>query len=127
MSKHNYSQYSNNKRNNYKPVDPEVTVSYKEEPVIAEPVAETVIETPVEIKMEVAPVVEPKPITGVVANCVKLNVRDNPRADADVVCVLNVNSEMEIDMNKSTSEWFRISTAAGVDGYCMRKFVKVNP
>lgn len=122
MSNHNYSQYSN--KHNDKLVEEEVKMV--EEAV--EPKVEPVMATP-EVKME--PVVEaPKPkaktATGVVSGCMKLNVRANPKSDADVLCVLDANSEMKIDMNKSTDEWYCVRTAAGVDGYCMKKFVKKN-
>lgn len=108
MSKHNYSQYSNKKRDN----------------------------SPAEVKMETAPVTKPvimseavdtvalpKTVEGVVVNCAKLNVREEPNTEAEIVCVLDVTSEIEIDVEKSTTAWFKICTATGVEGYCMRKFV----
>lgn len=123
MSKHNYSQYSNNKKNDNNSKVEEtvelVTEQVVDEVTEAEPMA---VETPAEIKMESKPVA----VTGVVANCVKLNVRAKPIADADVLCVLDANSEMEINMAKSNKDWYYVSTAAGVDGYCMRKFINVN-
>jgi hypothetical protein len=123
MSKHNYSQYSKKHNDNV-----------VEEPKTVAPVVE---ETPVEVKMVVehsdavavkpeTPKAAPKAVTGVVANCSKLNVRANPATDAEVVTILDGTSEVKIHMAKSTSEWFKITTAAGIDGYCMRKFIAVN-
>lgn len=131
LSRHDYSKYSNKKYN------------------IGEGKPEKrnnrVIETPVEIKMEVEATetslahepVEfinetvqtaalPETVTGTVINCAKLNVRATPSISADVVCVLDVTSEIEIDVAKSNREWFHVCTAAGMEGYCMRKFVEAH-
>ena len=121
MSKHNYSQYSKKHAN---PVNEVV------EPVV-EDVETTVVAPvePVEVKMEskIDTPIEPKRKSeakkGVVTNCAKLNVRANPTTDADVIAVLDNHSEVEIDMARSAGEWFKICTAAGVEGFCMRKFV----
>ena len=126
MSKHNYSQYSNKKKNNA--VATEVTAKTDSmtvpsfEPAI---VSSAIYSTP-EVKMVVETVDTvplPKTVEGVVANCAKLNVRAEPDAYADVVYVLDVMSEIAIDVSKSTNEWFKVCTASGVEGYCMRKFV----
>lgn len=117
MSRHNYSQYSANKRNaNSNPAIIETT-SIQPAPVV-EPVLDP--EVVPEVKMEVTNT------KGVVVNCAKLNVREEPCIDADVVCVLNVMSEIEVNVAKSTDEWVYVCTAAGTEGYCMRKFVDVN-
>lgn len=134
MSKHNYSQYSK-KNENVAPVAVEDEVTTPEVDV------ETVVDTVVapEVKMEVelsettaAPelvneTVEtaaiPETVKGIVANCAKLNVRVAPNASATIACVLDAKSEIEIDMAKSTDEWFCVCTVAGTEGYCMRKFV----
>ena len=122
MSKHNYTQYSNYKNNAViEPVvdvAPETQVSDQGNVCVEE-----IIETPV-----VETMAAPEPIEildGVIANCTKLNVRVAPNAKADVLCVLNVASEIEIDLTKSTDEWYHVCTATGIEGYCMRKFVNV--
>ena len=111
MSKHNYSQYSNkNQQNKPKPIDNPVP----------KPVSDV---KPVLVKETVETVAIPETIEGVVANCAKLNVRVAPNPMADIVCVLDAMSEIEIDVSKSTDEWFKICTAIGAEGYCMRKFI----
>lgn len=122
--KHNYTQYSN-KNNNYVEA-----IDVMSEPVVE--VDETTIAAPVEpleIKMveeTVDTVAIPKTVTGIVVDCSKLNVRVAPNTTATVACVLNAASEIEIDVAKSTDEWFHVCTAAGIEGYCMRKFVKAS-
>lgn len=115
MSNHNYSNYSkySNKKTNEQSGEVKMGSATAVEPVVRPVLVEEAVET-VEL---------PKTVKGVVVDCMKLNVRANPKTNADVLCVLNVGSEMEIDVAGSTDEWFRVNTAAGVDGYCMRKFV----
>lgn len=133
MANHNYSQYSNKKNNGNKPKT-YMPVESIDQPTIKKP------QSP-EVKMEVerndvaiAPEIKfvketvetvslPKTVEGVVVNCLKLNVRDEPSKDAKVVCVLDAMTEIKIDVTKSTPDWFKITTAIGAEGYCMRKFV----
>lgn len=114
-SKHNYSQYSK-KTSDPKPID------------TAAPIASH--DPSPEVKMEVKLVEEtvntvtlPKTVSGVVVNCAKLNIREEPNTDAAVVCVVDVMSEIKIDVTNSSNEWFKVCTATGIEGYCMRKFV----
>lgn len=120
MAKRDYSKYSNKKNEEINQEDdiltPEVEVEVDAPEVKMEPEVETV-EEPVEA------VPAPKTVKGVIANCSRLNVRVAPNAGATVACVLDAKAVVEIDMTKSTDEWFSICTAAGTEGYCMRKFV----
>ena len=115
MSKHNYSQYSNKKNSNRKTEDRVPEKQLEPKPAV-EPVIELVQET-------VSTVPLPELIEGTVVNCAKLNVRAEPSTNADIVCVLDAMSEIEIDVAKSNNEWLKVCTAIGVEGYCMRKFV----
>lgn len=142
MSNHNYSQYSNNKKNKTndsrnvaqtanKPKVEVDRVSFVKDTVVSETDFVTTVSAPAEpteIKMEYPKIETPettKATSGVVFDCTKLNVRSDPSVDADILVVLNANSEVEIDLAKSTKDWFKIITTAGIDGYCMRKFIKV--
>lgn len=123
MSKRNYTQYSKKNENNE--VD-EATVLNTEPEIVVAPDA---VEAAPEVKMEpeVKPEApKPKTTTGVVANCTKLNVRSKPKVTADVVSVLDAATKVEIDVEKSNKEWYKVSTASGIDGYCMRKFINTN-
>lgn len=138
MSNHNYSQYSNNKKKkNYNKPKVEETVE-QFAPVIEEIVPEVITsiaapDVPIEVEMSTAiytgcPVGEPGPegrLGGTIANCSKLNVRSKPSTEAEVLTVLEAKSEVLIDPARSTTEWLKITTASGVDGFCMRKFVSV--
>lgn len=117
MSKHNYTQYSNAKKYDNKPKTEEMT-----EPVECVESVEPIVEVKmVEETVNTVPI--PKTINGIVANCTKLNIRKGPSTNAEILGIVNVDSEMEIDMDKSNDNWFYVSTAVGIDGYCMRDFV----
>lgn len=121
MSRHNYTQYSNDKKNGYE-ISPEIEAELKTS--ITE--AEETVEPEVTLTVEPTQETEPQPVTGTIANCTKLNIRVKPAATATVACVLNAGTKLEIDVDKSTSEWLKVSTDSGVDGYCMRQFVESN-
>lgn len=120
MSKHNYTQYSNANKYDNKPKTEEMAehdnlidnADFVEEVDAVKMVEETVKTVPI-----------PKTINGVVANCTKLNIRKDPSAHSEILGVIDVDSEMKIDMDKSNDKWFYVSTAVGIDGYCMRDFV----
>lgn len=135
MSKHNYSQYSNKaavvNRGGEKPA--EVKMESEATTAIVEPIAEPAVTAtpvvpvePVMIKETVETVALPKMVHGVVANCSKLNVRENATMSSDIVCVLDAATEIEVNVARSTGDWLYICTAAGIEGYCMRKFVNAN-
>lgn len=125
MSKHNYSQYSSKPKQNHQHknadkvepevVKPKVTATPNSTP--NEPVIKLVQETVETVKL-------PNTVTGKVVNCAKLNVRENATVDSGIVCILDVMSEIEIDVKKSTENWFYIYTAIGAEGYCMKQYVE---
>lgn len=92
--KTNYKNYNRGKKEETKPVDK-----------VSEEVKET------------------KQRIGIVSNCERLNVRKNPEKDADVLCVLEVGSEVMV--TDDISEFYKVITGAGIEGYCIKQFIKV--
>ena len=66
-----------------------------------------------------------KNIIGVVTDCLKLNIRKEPNKDSDVVVVVTCLDELKIDLDASTDDWYAVCTVAGIEGFCMKKFVAV--
>ena len=64
-------------------------------------------------------------VIGVVTDCLKLNIREKPSRDSKVVTVVTCLDELEIDMGDSNDDWYAVCTAAGIEGFCMKKFVAV--
>lgn len=133
MSKHNYSQYSS-KKNSGKPGEAGVSTKVAKPPLIPadlEPAPEVkmvvepseIVAMPVLAPEAVDTVTLPKNAKGIVTGCARLNVRAYPSLDAEVVCVLDAMSELEINTDKSTYNWLSVCTATGVEGYCMKKFI----
>jgi uncharacterized protein YgiM (DUF1202 family) len=141
MANHNYSQYSNNKKNggNAGVAANAAKTENKKNPT-------TEVEVPVEttaseVKMVVEPAETVKPelvsetvetkevsktVTGTVVNCTKLNVRTKPSLTADVVTVIDAGEKVTIDVAESNRDWFRVKLDGGnqgYNGYCMKKFV----
>lgn len=127
MSKHNYSQYSNKKNNqNQNQNRPNAKVEKQE---TIKPVPEVKPVAPVEpvvlMQETVETVTLPEIVEGTVTNCSKLNVREKPSINSDVICVLDAMSEIEVNLSKSTDKWVRVHTAIGAEGYCMREYVDI--
>lgn len=124
MSKHNYSQYSNkNKQHHNQNVKQSNSEVKPVEVVKMDTTPVKPAETVELVKESVQTVVLPDKVKGFVAHCTKLNVRENATVDSGIVCVLNVMSEIEIDVNKSTANWFYIYSATGAEGYCMKEYI----
>ena len=84
------------------------------------------VDRPVEVEVEETPIPEIKEIkTGIVVDCDKLNVREEPRSDADIICTIEKNSEVMIDEYESTNNFYRVFTASGIEGFCMKKYISV--
>ena len=83
-------------------------------------------ETSVETSVETDPIepAKPKPIEGTVG-CEKLYVRSDATVDSEPVGVINRDSKVFIYEDESTEEFYKVCTATGLEGYCMKKFISV--
>lgn len=109
--KQNYSKmYPKENETKIEPVDEVVEVVEAAE-------TETVIEEPV------ATVEQTVPIFGIVSGCTKLNVRTKPNPNADVAYVVSADTKLNIDLDKSTNDWYHVSNAAGIEGFCMKNYI----
>lgn len=82
------------------------------------------------LRAEVHPVDEAAPAevmknftVGVVTDCLKLNVRKEPSADAEVPVIIDALSKVMVDMAESTNDFFKVVTETGIEGFCMRKYI----
>lgn len=93
-------------------IEPADTEEVAEPIEVAEPVIETAIEA------------APAHKIGRVFGCTSLNVRKAPKTNAVVICTINCHAEVEIDELESTDDFYKICTASGIEGYCMKKFIR---
>lgn len=61
----------------------------------------------------------------VVVGCHSLNVRQEPKADADIVQIVKAGAAVEVDFAESTIDFYKVHTELGAAGYCMKKFIKI--
>lgn len=73
------------------------------------------------------PVVAPEPevVEGCVVDCARLNVRSAPSIKARVLCEIARDDVVTIDTDKSKNEWYSVCTEAGVNGFCMKKYIQI--
>ena len=126
MSNKHYTQYS--KFSGEEPMlvnDPELEVEDTVEEKVDEPIEGQIVIPEVE-SIVPEPVVEPENRKfGKVSNCKKLNIRKLPSRDAEIVSELIEGSEVMIDEKESTALFYKICTEHGIEGYCMKQFIKV--
>lgn len=71
------------------------------------------------------PVNETKSAVGIVNGCVTLNVRSAPNVKAKVITTVNEGDKLEVDETGVHGDFYKVYTAAGISGYCMKKYVAV--
>lgn len=64
-------------------------------------------------------------ITGRVVNCARVNVREEASMTANVLTTLASGTAVEVDKKKSTKEFFKVWTEAGLEGWIKREFVEL--
>lgn len=64
--------------------------------------------------------------SAVVVDCVKLNVRKEPRVNAPIICTIPRGTEVVAFEKEPTDEFYRICTASSIEGYCMKKYINVD-
>ena len=63
---------------------------------------------------------ESKPLTGIVTNCERLNIRKEPSKESDVVKIIDHDDKIDIFKEESTEDFYKTT-----DGYVMKKYVKI--
>lgn len=94
---------------------------------VIEPADSAEVAEPIEAaEPAIKPAIEtaPAPKIGRVFGCTSLNVRKAPKTNATVICTINCHAEVEIDELESTDDFYKICTASGIEGYCMKKFIR---
>ena len=67
-------------------------------------------------------------VTGIVYDCVKLNLRSEPKRDErneNVISALIAGISVTINEELSTDEFYKVTTETGLEGYCMKHFIKL--
>ena len=127
MSNKHYTQYS--KFSGEEPMlvnNSELEVEEENKEKVEEPIEGQIVIPEVEPEPDPEPSIEPENRKfGKISNCKKLNVRKLPSRDAGIVSELVEGSEVMIDEKESTALFYKIYTEHGIEGYCMKNFIKV--
>ena len=60
---------------------------------------------------------------GVVVNCLHLKVYESPDQEDKIVTVITALTEVMVDMDASTDDFYKICVVAGIQGYCRKKYI----
>lgn len=63
-------------------------------------------------------------VIGIVSDCKRLNVREQPDMKSQVLRVIDENTEVAIAPAFESDEWYCV-TVDDVSGYCMKKFIAI--
>jgi hypothetical protein len=113
MSRHDYTKHSKKNQNEVEEVQEVESIEPGEEVEFEETTNE--IEQPVESKTY---------DLGIVHGCAKLRVRSEPRFGTNVVCEIEKGTRVMIDKEQSTTEYYKIFTESGVEGFCVKTYIK---
>lgn len=116
MSKHNYNNYSKPKT---KPEPEEKPVVQEAEPVIEGQTMIPEVTTSPEAEARAAK------LPGIVGNCARLNVREEPNKMTDVIAVLEAGSEVQLVSEEPVNGFYNVITADGREGYCMCDYISI--
>ena len=64
-------------------------------------------------------------LVGVVVNCMNAYIFEHPDVNSNVVAEVRALSNVLIDENGSTDDFYKIYTATSMEGYCPKKFIAV--
>ena len=74
---------------------------------------------------DVKGVVEDDIKDGVVIDCENLNIRKEGKADASILTVVPVGTEVAIDMKDNTADFYNVILKDGTEGFAMKKYIKL--
>lgn len=100
--------------------DNEITEEFASTPELKEPIEPDIQEPDIQ-----EPEMESELVMGVVTNCLRLNVREKPTMEGSIITEVDALSELMIDLGESNEGWYRVCTEAGIEGFCMKKFIAI--
>lgn len=60
-----------------------------------------------------------------VANCLRLHIFTEPNMESEIVCKVRYLTEVAIDLDNSTENFYKVCIAEGAEGYCRRDLVTI--
>ena len=79
----------------------------------------------VEPEKEEVESVSNKELLGAVTNCRRLNVREEPNKDSNILTTIDSGKLVTIYSDESTDGWYRVSIEDNIKGYCMKEYISI--
>ena len=70
--------------------------------------------------------VENNEIIGKISGFEKLYVRKEASKDSEPVGIVTDKDDLSIDVSHSTDDFYKVITSNGLEGYCVKEFVKID-
>lgn len=82
------------------------------------------------IEQEAASEVTPEPVVdvcklGQVSGCAKLNIRSAAKFDSNIICEIPCGTEVEINEEESSGDYYKVCTSSGIEGFCMKTYITI--
>lgn len=58
-----------------------------------------------------------------VVECLRLHIFAEPNLDSEIVCKIRFATEVRVDMENSTEDFYKIYTAIGAEGFCQKNHI----
>ena len=105
------------------PVVEETTEEVRES---TEEVVEEHITEPEVIVPNIEDGVENNEVIGKISGFEKLYVRKESNKDSEPVGIVTDKDDLSIDLSHSTDTFYKVITSNGLEGYCVKEFVKID-
>lgn len=60
-----------------------------------------------------------------IVNCLRLHIFSEPNSESEIVCKIRYLTEVAIDLDNSTEDFYKIYTAIGAEGFCKKSHVTI--
>ena len=60
-----------------------------------------------------------------IVNCLRLHIHEEPNLESNVACKIRYLSEVAIDLDSSTEDFYKVCTVAGIEGFCQKDLVTI--
>lgn len=62
---------------------------------------------------------------GIVTDCFKAEVYNDADLDSEIICEIPCLSEVMVDENSSTNDFYKIYLCAGIEGFCLKRYIAI--
>ena len=74
----------------------------------------------------IVPIIENNKVIGKIIEFEKLYVRKEASKDSEPVGIVTDKDDLSIDVASSTDDFYKVITSNGLEGYCVKEFVKID-